>query len=195
MAGYPWFTDWGRDTFIAIRGLCLATGRLADARDILVEWAGAVSEGMLPNRFPDHGEAPEFNSVDASLWYVIAVHELIQLDRGRTKVLTPHQRQTLEIAVTQIVDGYAGGTRFGIRMDDDGLLAAGVAGVQLTWMDARVGDRVITPRIGKPVEIQALWLNALRIASELNPKWCEPFERGRRSFLERFWSDDAWLPG
>jgi len=190
VAGYPWFTDWGRDTFIAIRGLCLATGRLADARDILVEWAGAVSEGMLPNRFPDHGEAPEFNSVDASLWYVIAVHELIQLDRGRTKLLTPHQRQTLEIAVTQIVDGYAGGTRFGIRMDDDGLLAAGVAGVQLTWMDARVGDRVITPRIGKPVEIQALWLNALRIASDLNPKWCEPFERGRRSFLERFWSND-----
>jgi predicted glycogen debranching enzyme len=190
VAGYPWFTDWGRDTFIAIRGLCLATGRLADARDILLEWAGAVSDGMLPNRFPDHGEAPEFNSVDASLWYVIALHELIQLDCGRTKLLTPHQRRTLELAAMRIVEGYAGGTRFGIRMDDDGLLAAGVAGVQLTWMDARVGDRVITPRIGKPVEIQALWLNALWIASDLDPKWCEPFERGRRSFLERFWSDD-----
>src|SRR5205823_13716639 len=81
VAGYPWFTDWGRDTFIAVRGLCLATGRLDDARDILVEWAGAVSEGMLPNRFPDHGESPEFNSVDASLWYVIAAGEL--LDAGR----------------------------------------------------------------------------------------------------------------
>jgi len=190
VAGYPWFTDWGRDTFIAIRGLCLATGRLADARDILLEWAGAVSDGMLPNRFPDHGEAPEFNSVDASLWYVVAVHELIQSDRGRTKLLTPHQRRTLELAVMRIVDGYAGGTRFGIRMDDDGLLAAGVVGVQLTWMDARVDDRVITPRIGKPVEIQALWLNALGVASHLDPKWREPFERGRRSFLERFWSEN-----
>ena len=178
VAGYPWFTDWGRDTFIAIRGLCLATGRLADARDILVEWAGAVSEGMLPNRFPDHGEAPEFNSVDASLWYVVAVHELMQLDRARTKLLTPEQRRTLESAVEQIVGGYAGGTRFGIRMDDDGLLAAGVPDVQLTWMDARVGDRVITPRIGKPVEIQALWLNALRIAAQLEPHWREPFEQG-----------------
>jgi predicted glycogen debranching enzyme len=194
VAGYPWFTDWGRDAFIAIRGLCLATGRLADARDILVEWAGAVSEGMLPNRFPDHGEAPEFNSVDASLWYVIAVHELVELDRGGARLLTAHQRRTLEIAVMQIVEGYASGTRFGIRMDDDGLLAAGVEGVQLTWMDARVGDQVITPRIGKPVEIQALWLNALGVASHLDPKWCEPFERGRRSFLERFWNDDqGWL--
>ena len=190
VAGYPWFTDWGRDTFIAIRGLCLATGRLGEARDILVEWAGAVSEGMLPNRFPDHGEAPEFNSVDASLWYVVAVHELMQLDRGRAKLLTPEQRQILESAVTQIVSGHAGGTRFGIRMDADCLLAAGVPGVQLTWMDARVGDRVITPRIGKPVEIQALWLNALSIASELEPKWRGVFERGRQSFVERFWSED-----
>lgn len=189
VAGYPWFMDWGRDTFIAIRGLCLATGRLADARDILIEWAGAVSEGMLPNRFPDRGEVPEFNAVDASLWYVVAVHELMERDRGRTKLLTPDQRQTLESGVKQIVGGYAGGTRFGIRMDDDGLLAAGVPGVQLTWMDARVGDRVITPRIGKPVEIQALWLNALRIASQFEPHWLEPFERGRHSFVERFWNE------
>jgi predicted glycogen debranching enzyme len=190
VAGYPWFTDWGRDTFIAIRGLCLATGRLAEARDILVEWAGAVSEGMLPNRFPDHGEAPEFNAVDASLWYVVAAHELMQLDRGRTKLLTAEQQQALESAVKQIVGGYAGGTRFGIRMDADGLLSAGVPGVQLTWMDARVGDRVITPRIGKPVEIQALWLNALSVASQFEPTWREVFEKGRRSFGERFWSED-----
>ena len=191
VAGYPWFTDWGRDTFIALRGLCLATGRLGDARDILVEWAGAVSEGMLPNRFPDHGEAPEFNSVDASLWYVVAVHDLLQMDRGRSKLLTPEQRHALESAVRQIVSGYAGGTRFGIRMDADGLLSAGVPGVQLTWMDARVGDRVITPRIGKPVEIQALWLNALSIASLLDSTWREPFERGRASFLDRFWNEEA----
>src|SRR5206468_9672746 len=122
VAGYPWFTDWGRDTFIALRGLCLATGRLADARDILVEWAGAVSEGMLPNRFPDHGEAPEFNSVDASLWYVVAVHELLQLVPKDSPLLTAEQRRSLESAVTQIVNGYADGTRFGIRMDADGLL-------------------------------------------------------------------------
>ena len=189
VAGYPWFTDWGRDTFIALRGLCLATGRLAEARDILVEWAGAVSDGMLPNRFPDHGEAPEFNSVDASLWYVIAVHELLQLAGNRSKLLTPEQRRALESAVTQIVNGYANGTRFGIRMDADGLLSAGVPGIQLTWMDARVGDRVITPRIGKPVEIQALWLNALNAASRLEPTWRTAFERGRVAFFERFWNE------
>jgi predicted glycogen debranching enzyme len=148
-----------------VRGLCLATGRLADARDILVEWAGAVSEGMLPNRFPDYGEAPEFNSVDASLWYVVAVHELLQLVPNDSTLLTTAQRRALESAAQQIVNGYAAGTRFGIRMDADSLLSAGVPGVQLTWMDARVGDRVITPRIGKPVEIQALWLNALSAAS------------------------------
>jgi len=190
VAGYPWFTDWGRDTFIAIRGLCLAMGRLDEARDILVEWAGAVSEGMLPNRFPDGGETPEFNSVDASLWYVIGVHELLQMDRGRIKVLTSGQRRALEAAVQQIVHGYAAGTRYGIRMDADGLLSAGVPGVQLTWMDARVGDRVITPRVGKPVEIQALWLNALGIASRLEPAWMEALDRGRASFDDRFWNRD-----
>jgi len=190
VAGYPWFTDWGRDTFIAVRGLCLATGRLADARDILVEWAGAVSEGMLPNRFPDHGEAPEFNSVDASLWYVVAVHELLQLVPNDSTLLTTAQRRALESAVQQIVNGYAAGTRFGIRMDADGLLSAGVPGVQLTWMDARVGDRVITPRIGKPVEIQALWLNALSAASRLEPSWHDVFERGRAAFVERFWNEE-----
>ena len=190
VAGYPWFTDWGRDTFIAIRGLCLSTGRLAEARDILVEWAGAVSQGMLPNRFADHGEVPEFNAVDASLWYVVAANELMQADRGGARLLSAEQRQALESAVKQIVAGYAGGTRFGIRMDADGLLAAGVPGVQLTWMDARVGDRVITPRIGKPVEIQALWLNALSVASQLEPTWREVFKNGRRSFGERFWNED-----
>src|SRR4051812_20787340 len=193
VAGYPWFTDWGRDTFIAIRGLCLSTGRLAEARNILVEWAGAVSEGMLPNLFTDHGETPEFNAVDASLWYVIAVYELLALVPKRSKVLAPEQRRALETAIVKIVDGYARGTRFGIRMDGDGLLAAGVDGVQLTWMDARVGDRVITPRIGKPVEIQALWLNAVWIAARLEAPSAvlpETFSRGRSAFVERFWSDE-----
>jgi predicted glycogen debranching enzyme len=190
IAGYPWFTDWGRDTFIAIRGVCLAAGRFADARDILLEWAGAVSEGMLPNRFPDRGEAPEFNSVDASLWYVIAVHDLLEVASADPSLLTSDARDALESAVHQIVRGYAAGTRFGIRMDSDGLLAAGVPGVQLTWMDARVGDRVITPRIGKPVEIQALWLNALAIASRFDGSWRDAFARGRESFETRFWNDD-----
>ena len=190
VAGYPWFTDWGRDTFIAMRGLCFATDRLEEGRDILVEWAGAVSEGILPNRFPDHGEAPEFNSVDASLWYVVAVHELLQVAANRPSLLTADQRRILESAVLEIVGGYASGTRFGIRMDTDGLLSAGVPGVQLTWMDARVGDRVITPRIGKPVEVEALWLNALSAASHLEPSWRDAFDRGRVAFLERFWNED-----
>ena len=191
VAGYPWFTDWGRDTFIAIRGLCLATGRRSEARDILVEWAGAVSEGMLPNRFTDGGDAPEFNSVDASLWFIVAAHELIQGEDTGGEVLSGQQRQALEAAVSAIVAGYAEGTRFGIRMDGDGLLAAGVPGMQLTWMDARVGDRVITPRIGKPVEVQALWLNALHVAASLDLRRNGDVERGRRAFLDRFWNEDT----
>jgi predicted glycogen debranching enzyme len=187
VAGYPWFTDWGRDTFIALRGLCLATGRLADARDILLEWAGAVSEGMLPNRFPDRGESPEFNSVDASLWYVVTVGEFLQLEREHA-IDTDLERAALTSAVEAIVSGYASGTRFGIRMDDDGLLAAGAHGQQLTWMDARVGDREITPRIGKPVEVQALWYNALAVAGRYDAKWLTVMPRVRGAFLSRFWN-------
>ena len=157
IAGFPWFADWGRDTFIAMRGLLLARGRHDVAGSILLAWAGTVSEGMLPNRFPEHGGAPEFNSVDASLWFVIVVYEFLAAARPDASV-----RARLMAATFAILDGYAAGTRFGIRMDDDGLLACGVPGMQLTWMDARVDGRVITPRIGKPVEIQALWINALR---------------------------------
>jgi predicted glycogen debranching enzyme len=188
LAGYPWFTDWGRDTFIALRGLCIATGRFDDARDILLAWAGTVSEGMLPNRFPDHGEQPEFNSVDASLWYVIAVHDLLQAASSRT-VVSARDKRTLQGAVEEILEGYAKGTRFGIRMDNDGLLAAGMPGVQLTWMDAKIGEWVVTPRIGKPVEIQALWLNALKIAGAFSKGWDQHFQRGLKSFRERFWNE------
>jgi predicted glycogen debranching enzyme len=190
VAGYPWFADWGRDTFISIRGLCLATGRLGQARDILVEWAGAVSAGMLPNRFLDRGESPEFNSVDASLWYVIAAGELLDAAHRQPGILSQTGRTAIEKAIMAIVAGYSAGTRFGIRMDDDGLLAAGVASMQLTWMDARVGDRVVTPRIGKPVEIQALWLNALNIAAQREPRWREPMARGLSAFGARFWIED-----
>lgn len=190
IAGYPWFTDWGRDTFIALRGLCLATGRLADARDILLAWAGSVSEGMLPNRFPDHGEQPEYNSVDASLWYIVAVHELLTCS-GDGGIVSAKDKCSLQQAILAILDGYSKGTRFGIGMDSDGLLAAGERGMQLTWMDAKVGDWVVTPRVGKPVEIQALWLNALKIACQFSPDWESVFERGLKSFHDKFWNKQA----
>jgi len=190
VAGYPWFTDWGRDTFIALRGLSLATGRFDAAASILLEWADTISDGMLPNRFPDGGESPEYNSVDASLWYVVCVHDLLAHEdtiigwsRG--------ERLRLQQAVLAIVEGYADGTRYGIHMDTDGLLAAGVPGVQLTWMDAKIGDWVVTPRIGKPVEVQALWLNALRFAEQIDPLWSAVFRRGLTTFRERFWREDA----
>ncbi len=189
VAGYPWFTDWGRDTFIALRGICLSAGRLAEARQILVQWSGAVSQGMLPNRFPDSGESPEYNCVDASLWYVIAVHDyLCAMEKGNRRVAAK-DRKALLGAIEAILSGYAGGTRFGIRMDEDGLLAAGVPGVQLTWMDAKVGDWVVTPRIGKPVEVQALWLNALKIGGAFSKRWRPILQRGLASFARRFWNE------
>ena len=188
VAGYPWFTDWGRDTFIAIRGLCLATGRVDEARDILLEWATVVSDGMLPNRFPDGDAPPEFNAVDASLWFVVAVRELLALAGRGAAAVAPDQRTALLNAVLAIVDGYARGTRYGIRQDADGLLACGVPGVQLTWMDAKVGDWVVTPRTGKPVEIQVLWLHALRVAGAVDARWLGVERRGREAFRARFWN-------
>jgi predicted glycogen debranching enzyme len=189
VAGYPWFTDWGRDTFIALRGFMGLPGGLELAREILLAWAPAVFEGMVPNRFPDAGEQPEYNAVDASLWYVIAGHELLEAAGAGGVALPAAQRQLLQHAIGQIVAGYRAGTRFGIRMDEDGLLAAGVPGVQLTWMDARVGEQVITPRIGKPVEVQALWLNALRIAAAIWPEYCAFYRQALASFQLRFWNE------
>jgi predicted glycogen debranching enzyme len=186
IAGYPWFTDWGRDTFIALRGICLATGRLDDAREILLAWAGAVSQGMLPNRFVDEGGEPEFNAVDASLWYVIAAYEWQQAMRRAERELGPADRQLIDAAVKAILEGYRAGTRFGIKSDTDGLLKAGIPGVQLTWMDARVGDWVVTPRIGKPVEVQALWINALRIGGRA---WTRLRLQAEASFEARFWNE------
>ncbi|MFN0152224.1 MAG: amylo-alpha-1,6-glucosidase [bacterium] len=191
VAGYPWFTDWGRDTFIAMRGLCLAAGRLDDARDILLEWAGAISGGMIPNRFADSGEAPEYNAVDASLWYVLVVADWIaEMQRAGRSPTTAHESR-LAGAVAAILDGYTRGTRFGIRMDSDGLLAAGERGVQLTWMDAKVGDRVITPRIGKPVEVEALWINALHFGERFAAIEPGRYDRALAAFRERFWNDAA----
>ncbi len=187
IAGYPWFGDWGRDTFISMRGLCLATGRLEEARQILAAWAATVSQGMLPNRFPDTGDQPEYNSVDASLWYVIVVVEFLAAVGNDPKLGA--EKAALLGAVEAILTGYFHGTRYGIRADEDGLLACGVPGVQLTWMDAKIGDWVVTPRIGKPVEVQALWLNALGLASRHLPGWTAAYEEGCASFDQRFWNE------
>jgi predicted glycogen debranching enzyme len=192
IAGYPWFSDWGRDTMIALPGLTLATGRFADAAAILRTFGEHVSEGMLPNRFPDGGEAPEYNTVDATLWYFHALDCYFEATRDAQLLaeLMPVMRD--------ILDWHERGTRYGIGMDPaDGLLRAGVPGVQLTWMDAKVGDWVVTPRIGKPVEINALW----HFAHVAMARWHELLEDGtaaarylnranriRDAFRARFWN-------
>ncbi len=156
LAGYPWFGDWGRDTFIALPGLTLATGRPRIARAILMRYLDFIDRGMVPNRFPDSGEPPEYNSVDAALWYIEAWREYLEWMRD------PALLRRVFPFLEQIIEHYRKGARHGIRMDpQDGLIRAGEHGVQLTWMDAKVGNEVITPRIGKPVEINALWYNAL----------------------------------
>jgi len=181
IAGYPWFADWGRDTFISLRGLCLTTGRRDDARKILLQWAGVVSEGMLPNRFDEHNATPEYNSVDAALWFVISAGAFLASESPANQVAMP-DRARIEAAIAAIVAGYRAGTRHNIHADTDGLIACGVPGLQLTWMDAKVGDHVITPRIGKPVEIQALWINALAIAGHQDEA-----QRVAATFVTRFW--------
>jgi predicted glycogen debranching enzyme len=183
IAGYPWFTDWGRDTFIALRGFMTLPGGVDLARDILVAWAPTVSEGMVPNRFPDRGSEPEYNAVDASLWYVIAADAFLAAAEASAA-----DTQLLHGAIDRIIEGYRIGTRFGIRMDEDGLIAAGVPGMQLTWMDAKVGDWVVTPRIGKPVEAQALWYNALCIAARRSPALAGLANHTLASFRLRFWN-------
>jgi predicted glycogen debranching enzyme len=188
IAGYPWFTDWGRDTFIALPGLCFATGRLKEAGQILQAWARSVSEGMVPNRFPDSGETPEYNSVDASLWYVLAVQNYLQHCETQEKTVPAAVRTLLRQSVLEILTAYAEGTRFGIAADEDGLLRAGAPGLQLTWMDAKVGDWVVTPRMGKPVEVQALWINALCFGARLETRWGDLYELARSQFTAKFWN-------
>ena len=162
IAGYPWFSDWGRDTMIALPGLTLATRRFDVAASILRTFAAHISEGMLPNRFPDSAELPEYNTVDAALWFFHAV------DQYTKRSGDPALATELYPVLADIIDWHRRGTRYGIRLDTgDGLLTAGIEGVQLTWMDARVDERVITPRIGKAVEVNALWYNALRVMTDL----------------------------
>ncbi|HYO93259.1 MAG TPA: amylo-alpha-1,6-glucosidase [Polyangiaceae bacterium] len=193
LAGFPWFGDWGRDTFIALRGACLATGDIGGARSVVCEWAGTVSQGMLPNRFSERAsEAPEYNAVDASLWYVLVADELCG-DPRAADVLTPSDRTRIEAAILAIVAGYAAGTRYGIHADADGLLASGEPGVQLTWMDAKVGSHVVTPRSGKAVEVQALWIHALSAAARRDPSFAAAAEAARESLQRRFWNPERQM--
>jgi predicted glycogen debranching enzyme len=162
IAGYHWFSDWGRDTMISLPGLTLPTGKHDVARSILSTFAQHVDQGMLPNRFPDAGESPEFNTVDATLWFFEAARAYLAYTGDEEFV-----RTELYPVFTDIISWHTRGTRYGIKVDPSGLLTSGEPGVQLTWMDAKVGDWVVTPRRGKPVEIQALWYNALCIMEEL----------------------------
>ncbi len=157
IAGYHWFGDWGRDTMVSLPGLTLVTGRPEIAGGILRTFARFVDRGMLPNRFPDAGEAPEYNTVDATLWYIEALRTYHAMTRDDDLIVE------LFPVLEEIIAWHEKGTRYGIHMDPaDGLLYAGEPGTQLTWMDAKIGDWVVTPRIGKPVEVNALWYNALR---------------------------------
>lgn len=192
VAGYHWFTDWGRDTMISLPGICLVTGRHAQARSILQAFAEHLSQGMIPNRFPDAGEEPEYNTVDATLWFFVAVYKYLQYTQDQEFV------RQLWPALQEIIDWHQRGTRYQIRVDQDGLLSAGEPGVQLTWMDAKVGDWVVTPRQGKAVEINALWYNALRIMEELaglfGPTRAQEYgalaNRVAARFGEVFWNEE-----
>jgi predicted glycogen debranching enzyme len=195
IAGYHWFSDWGRDTMIALPGLTLVTQRADVARSILLEFARHVDRGMLPNRFPDASETPEYNTVDATLWFFEAVRSLLEYTGDEGFV-----RDKLYDVLVEIIAWHVRGTRYNIHVNTDGLLYSGEEGVQLTWMDAKVGDWVVTPRQGKPVEIQALWYNALCVMDELAGKfgdeanqtlYAEMAERARASFNESFWNEDA----
>lgn len=162
IAGHPWFTDWGRDTMIALPGLTLATRRCEIAKNILREFTHHVDQGMLPNRFPDGADRPEFNTVDATLWFFEAVRAYLEHTGDEDFV-----RNELYAVLKDMIDWHVRGTRYNIRVLENGLLNAGEPGVQLTWMDAKVGDWVVTPRMGQPVEVQALWFNALKIMEGL----------------------------
>lgn len=195
IAGYHWFTDWGRDTMIALPGLCLTTGRYEDAKKILSAFAENVSMGMLPNRFQDNNEPPEYNNVDGTLWYFISIYHYFQATGDKDFVLNE-----LLPVLKEIIDWHFKGTRYNIHVAEDGLLFAGEEGQQLTWMDARIGNWVVTPRMGKAVEIQALWYNALKIFAELlqmnqQQNDAELVElsasKARQSFEQLFWYEQG----
>lgn len=191
IAGYPWFTDWGRDTMIALPGLATALRRYDLAAGILQTFAGFVDRGMLPNCFPERGAAPQYNTADATLWLFHALDDYLQARRD------PLLTQKIFPILMSIIHAHVDGTRYGIHVDPaDGLLCAGEAGTQLTWMDAKHGDRVFTPRIGKPVEINALWLNALDVAMRLaarvhdlaQRRFCQSLHARAGASFGRFWN-------
>jgi predicted glycogen debranching enzyme len=191
IAGYHWFGDWGRDTMIALPGLTLATGRADVARQILLAFAEYVDAGMLPNNFPDAGGQPQYNSVDAALWFFEAVRQYFAATKdGRTLL-------QLFPVLGEMIDAHVKGTRFNIHVDPaDGLLFAGLPGVQLTWMDAKVGELVVTPRIGKAVEVNALWINALETMAEFARLLARPgagYEKlsaKAQANFQKFWNED-----
>ncbi|MCX8130459.1 MAG: amylo-alpha-1,6-glucosidase [Clostridia bacterium] len=191
IAGYPWFTDWGRDTMIAFPGLTLATGRFQDAREILHTFARYVKNGLVPNMFPDEGQEPIYNTVDASLWYFEAINKYLQYTGDHEYI-----KNKLFGIMNEIIHAYATGTDFGIKMDRDGLISAGDKTTQLTWMDVKVGDWVVTPRHGKAVEINALWYNALKIMANLSEKYGytntnyeEMASKAKKAFIDSFWNE------
>jgi predicted glycogen debranching enzyme len=193
IAGYPWFADWGRDTMISLPGLATALGRYDITANILRTFASYIDCGMLPNRFPDGGETPEYNTADATLWMFHALDDYLQANRDPTLL------SDLFPALVSIIHAHVNGTRYGIHVDaEDGLLHTGQAGTQLTWMDAKNGDQVFTPRIGKAVEINALWLNALhvmvRFAARLHKiaekNLCESLLARSATSFGRFWNEE-----
>ncbi len=188
IAGYHWFADWGRDTMISLPGLFSGMAHREAACEILLQFASVASEGMLPNRFPDRGAEPEYNNADGTLWFFEAIRAVL-LAQGERKFVLEHLFPTME----SIVEYHLRGTRFGIYATPDGLLHAGEHGTQLTWMDARVNGREITPRAGKPVEIQALWYNALCIMEDLAPEgpYAEIAQRAKQNFTALFWNPDT----
>jgi len=194
LAGYPWFGDWGRDTFIALPGLLIETQRFAEAKKVLATFGSVQQHGLIPNRFSDYGDGCDYNSVDASLWYIHAADAYVRASGDKaawTKLFSP--------ICKRIVEAFSVGTIFNIHMDDDGLVICGDNSTQLTWMDAKFGDMVFTPRHGKPVEINALWYHALCILAERSPdgasgkvkagSYRELAERVRQSFVATFWND------
>jgi predicted glycogen debranching enzyme len=188
IAGYHWFTDWGRDTMISLEGLMLSTGRPAEARATLLTFAHHLRDGLLPNLFPEGSQEGLYHTVDATLWFFHAIDRYVTLtgDADTLRLLLPH--------LDDVIGHHLRGTRFGIRADADGLITQGDASLPLTWMDAKVDDWIVTPRRGKPVEINALWFNALmllagwhRDAGRGTTELDETAARVRSSFNQRFW--------
>lgn len=179
LAGLPWFTDWGRDTMIAFTGLTLCTKRFKEAEEILLTFARYIRHGIVPNMFPDDNMPPLYNTVDASLWYFYAVYQYLNYNPAAEA--ETFVKEQIFLHLKEIVSAYEKGTDFSIYMEDDGLIHAGSGLDQITWMDVRVGDWVATPRHGKPVEINALWYNALRIMESL----CEKFDEDASAYRTR----------